>query len=1850
MKIRRRDLEKLKSAFHEARALADSLRTSPAQLTRAQADLQASAAALNLALDQLISQLDPGVPLALLPVRIETRFRTAAAGRELLIRIYPDDIHSSTHEPGLTSLETEFGQHFWQQWWRAGVQPDRQVQPDLWQAWRTTLEAAWYQLTQRFGAARALWIAGELRPTNPADQPTTPVPEPAALPVTPTFPNPDTRSRAWSRAARAECLPDRFVAIGVRGGTEIFRVWGEVVSDPLPIGPDPAEQQASATEPTDQAWYRWKTDFDAAVAVGLGIRVDANVVPADGRIDQLLVLGFSATHDADESARRLQSLLEGHRHTWGLDLIPQGTPTNNTAEARSTWKRSDGAFGDTLDQLFASAPAAESDAARLSSALGVAGDVFATVANSSAHDHTDAKAMNSVAWSTWWAYYCRRLLGDVFGGWDVREDTLVRWRQHFLDFVSARGPLSAVRVHNQPYGVLPASSLDDWTLADSRPDLLVLQPGEQGGDAVARIGWNLDMARGVDSWIEPLDIPTLRDDSTLRAMHLALAPNTESKTLLVIESGRKRAEPLTFRIGRDVDASITAQGGWTASGKVPAPKGTSTSFAACFGSASTSTEIWIASSRDEGSASVLTLTVGRTAGAPDWPAPKWQRIVDVSASLPAGTRVLSLCLCSFDEPERQDAIVLIAGAEISILVGRDLAEDGRAAGGWSKPQVVANAPQTAVSGLVSISGARNALFLDVVIADASPTGRIDESALFAVRGSIRTRLSSMRINWRAATSFVVPGLAPIAIASGLLGDSTQPSLTSESGLVNLLRVLRDAWRQSAANSPTSTLGDASTPDPEGAFLDLLASNATTCSAGVRSMLGPQMVSNLWRFMGSNIDRTALGNYVNSLEAQQGPTFARIGMPGNAWLARAAFADEITELSTALVQNDPLSETDPLGANYLSWLTTRDLSGHLHPDKVHERSYLADLKLDVPREPLLLKVARHALLNGYIDAALRQNVANAGDESRRGQLLGMPLGTASANIDAIDPEFIGLIDVIQDSAANQALPTRWEYLGTTEARTNLPMSEYLRADGRDAELDEVRSALQTLSLQPSAALDRLMSEALDLASHRLDAWITSLPTRRLQDMRRSRPTGIHVGAWGFVEHLAPATQPQSTGFVHAPSLAQATAAAVLRSAWLTHGGAQNANNPFAIDLSSARVRLALELIEGVREQQPLSALLGYRLERALHEHYPALALDRFIATLRARYPLVAGQLTATAANEPAESVAARNVADGLALVRDWGAGTFDPATLTGITSDELMAVRTELQRLTDALDCVNDLGVAESVYQAVNGRTGRAGASLDFLSKGTTRPPLIEVVDTPRTGVVAKHRVLIAIDSNTKAASNALEPWTQVSSEQAARQVRKAAEPALDLWVSAVLGAPNRVRWRVAHGEEGKETIVERTLLDLGLSALDSIYAAMASTPQVQSDLEALLLLDATRNAPAGASRTAIKILLDRHRKWSAEVLTLPEFLSAAAAVRNLVTEAVPASNIHFSAPGNTDTRWDLNDLSVRTRDAVDSLRAASDALKDQAEAAASSVALDDLRNALLDLWFFGVQGAVPESATGDDDSARGVLLRQADRTRKETSHRLASVDALLTEIDNSAAPVADDYLAVLGEVLGRGFRVLPRFQLADSQTFAQALTARQRASDATSAQVLQWFSRLTRVREPLARLDHALAMSECAGGVVSLGLEIAQLPLATTRADRWIANALPPGEKIPGGQVSIAVHHFDLPAPLESGATLAGLVVDQWDELIPNAQETTAVALHYDAPASAAPNVVLLAVPPSLGKHWTLDSLLHVVRETIDLAKLRAIDPDAVPGELAQLLPTSVLAFNGGAAGAGDTVSTAFRD
>ena len=72
-----------------------------------------------------------------------------------------------------------------------------------------------------------------------------------------------------------------------------------------------------------------------------------------------------------------------------------------------------------------------------------------------------------------------------------------------------------------------------------------------------------------------------------------------------------------------------------------------------------------------------------------------------------------------------------------------------------------------------------------------------------------------------------------------------------------------------------------------------------------------------------------------------------------------------------------------------------------------------------------------------------------------------------------------------------------------------------------------------------------------------------------------------------------------------------------------------------------------LLDGVRQGQPLGALLGYRFERRLHDDN----LDVEIARFRRIAPLVGRQAAAT--DLPVESIAANNVVDGLRLVASGG---------------------------------------------------------------------------------------------------------------------------------------------------------------------------------------------------------------------------------------------------------------------------------------------------------------------------------------------------------------------------------------------------------------------------------------------------------------------------------------------------------------------------------------------------------------------------------------------------------------------
>ncbi|MYT03261.1 hypothetical protein GT021_01050, partial [Streptomyces sp. SID5470] len=208
----------------------------------------------------------------------------------------------------------------------------------------------------------------------------------------------------------------------------------------------------------------------------------------------------------------------------------------------------------------------------------------------------------------------------------------------------------------------------------------------------------------------------------------------------------------------------------------------------------------------------------------------------------------------------------------------------------------------------------------------------------------------------------------------------------------------------------------------------------------------------------------------------------------------------------------------------------------------------------------------------------------------------------------------------------------------------------------AALPRLEQALRTLAAVPVSQLPELLLEVIDVHSHRLDAWITSLASKRLAELRASGTQGVRFGCYGWVENLRPPVPREQLeiqlddvattvevsakdGYIHAPSLHHAATAAVLRSGFLGNPDEQS----YAVNLTSRRARVARWLLGGVRQGQNLGALLGYRFERALHD----AELDHLIERFRRQFPLPVVPETAPEGTDAdlwarsAEAVSARN---------------------------------------------------------------------------------------------------------------------------------------------------------------------------------------------------------------------------------------------------------------------------------------------------------------------------------------------------------------------------------------------------------------------------------------------------------------------------------------------------------------------------------------------------------------------------------------------------------------------------------
>jgi hypothetical protein len=775
------------------------------------------------------------------------------------------------------------------------------------------------------------------------------------------------------------------------------------------------------------------------------------------------------------------------------------------------------------------------------------------------------------------------------------------------------------------------------------------------------------------------------------------------------------------------------------------------------------------------------------------------------------------------------------------------------------------------------------------------------------------------------------------------------------------------------------------------------------------------------------------------------------------------------------------------------------------------------------------------------------------------------------------------------------------------------------------LADFRAALQVLQAVPSVderAL--LLGETLDLASHRLDAWITSVGTNRLARMRQQR-AGTILGAYGWVENidlveLRPAqvpgvddavfTSPSDGGYIHAPGLMHAATAAVLRSGRLSHHQGDANDSALNIDLSSGQVRTALSIIEGIRQGQPLGALLGYRLERALHDaSIGGLELDRFIYVLRGLAPLVAGKLTDPGAAQ--ESVAAANVVDGVALHElPWAsveaalkAGPSDKTYIVNWnqpTGPELTAVQNAIAAMDRLYDALADVTLAEGVHQLVVGNTTRAAAALDAIGGGEAIPPLPQVVQTPRSGTSLTHRVAVVITDPPIAQGG----WNRAAP-------RAVAEPRLESWAEAQFGSATEIALTAAAGGA-----VAHALSELNVCALDLLFEA-----------------DGDDVASTSLGWRIRRALPDPVVDLGAALRPFAATWELARSLRRLVVNARPALPVRRE--DNGVVKWSMASLFARElspayepvgpttfRERAAQAQAALEAVAqpvDQSNDMAVRAAIDALVP-------FGSR--VPPYA---DALTLEQLAPFAARLIADAQRRAETAKAAIAQAgDDHPEQLVDVFRTIFGD----GFLALPFLAApaADDSLVASLGAGGVRAKD--GLEIRPWLARAGAVRAGAGRYAETLLYREAQRGRVTL--QIAQSPVASkSGVSTWIGLPFAADEVLPRDPMAAIVFETVDGHAFTGRESLSAFIVDEWSDVVPrrvkggdpavaNADRpiktvaTTGVAVNANGPNARPPQSILLAISAD-GSPWTKDSLLHVVRDTLELARDRAVTLERVP-------------------------------
>jgi hypothetical protein len=370
-------------------------------------------------------RIRPQIPAVrvLIPVRLETRFdRVGSTARwRLRVRVIPSEPSIDRHDPLATNGELDDVEALWQAT-NGALGPAGDPQKAI----------IWRGFVDRHGGPRAAWLVRTFPPLPPdATNNKIHIARPAVVQTEPQY----SKVRGFPPVielwmSRGGGLPFRFALLNVK--QEQLRL--------------------DFPDPTDATDKRWWSSWEKAVEVGLAIELIIDGSPAD--IDVIYAIGLSTENPA--------ALFQAHRDSGELAVLELGTPTNTVSGKPAADLGND---PETWLKVFLSDTRSETASRAISRALTGNEESFAPLPGGALDHLTPNKAMVTALWPVLWGHAMK----DIFGQGAGTHKVGVWAGQNVIP----EGPLPPIRISDQPYGLLPVTSLNLWEPFTSDPDFEV---------------------------------------------------------------------------------------------------------------------------------------------------------------------------------------------------------------------------------------------------------------------------------------------------------------------------------------------------------------------------------------------------------------------------------------------------------------------------------------------------------------------------------------------------------------------------------------------------------------------------------------------------------------------------------------------------------------------------------------------------------------------------------------------------------------------------------------------------------------------------------------------------------------------------------------------------------------------------------------------------------------------------------------------------------------------------------------------------------------------------------------------------------------------------------------------------------------------------------------------------------------------------------------------------------------------------------------------------------------------------------------------------------------------------------